>query len=197
MADKLRAHGNAVHSFAATMQNLGLAHQVDQLMGLFRSGYWREFRDGLGTYRFLPGEFDYFLTQWGVDRATVLTFPIDARVELLAAMDERRTGEEGYRRRLEDARKENPGRPDPINGFGYTEREAKVQEGPASTTRVGHRPALGDRVRRVAEGRPIPKANEASRLERVRRRVLRLPDDELEAIYQAVAAERQERKRRA
>jgi hypothetical protein len=33
---------------------------------MFKSGSWRTFKDGLGTYEFLSGEFDYFLTQQGV-----------------------------------------------------------------------------------------------------------------------------------
>jgi len=196
MADELKVHGNAVHAFSAAMQNLGLNRQVEQLMAIFTAGDWRRFKDGLGTYEFLPGEFDYFLTQWGVDREDVLRFPLDVKVQLEAAMDERRTGEPGYRRTLEEARASNPARPNPINGFGYTKIEAKAQvsDGLRSVT---HRLPLGSTVRRVARGLPPAAPNKAAPLvERLTKSVLRLDDDDLATVLEALKAEQKRRRGR-
>lgn len=194
MADELKVHGNAVHAFSAAMQNLGLNRQVEQLMAIFRSGHWREFKDGLGTYQFLPGEFDYFLTQWGVDREEVLRFPVDIKVELEAAMDERRTGEVGYRRTLDDARAAVPSRPNPINGFGYTKTEAGAQVRDGSPATPRQREALGATVRRVACGLPARRPSESLPLrERLERSAVRLPDDDLATLLKALNAEQARR----
>jgi hypothetical protein len=65
-------------------------------------------------------------------------------------MDERRTGEYGYRRPLLQARNENPQVPGrPIEPFGYTEAEARVLlNGTRAAGAAQHREALGSCVRR-------------------------------------------------
>src|SRR5437879_6803374 len=97
-ADFLDINGREVYSFASQVANLGFAHFTDLLIAMFKSGSWRKFQDGLGTYEFLPGEFDYFLTQQGVNRDDVMNGvrDIETKAQLEAAMDERRTGQQGY-----------------------------------------------------------------------------------------------------
>lgn len=139
MSDLLDLHGKQVHAFATQVANLGFAKMADELLAMLDSGAWLEFKDGLGVYRFLPGEFDYFLSQQGVSREDVINGvrDLDVKARLDEHMNERRTGEDGYRRRVESVRRSNPSRPGrTIAPFGST-------DGPK-------RPALGDRVRRVA-----------------------------------------------
>jgi hypothetical protein len=191
--DFLDPHGRRVHQFSLQMTNLGLAKMADLLIAMLDAGDWREFRDGLGTYRFMPGEFDYFLTQQGIDRDQILhgIRDIEVKAKLADAMDERRTGEEGYRRRLADVRREVPSRPGrPIEPFGYTKREAKVLAGKSLAERLSlrERPALGTRVRQVTrsgqsahfESERLPK------WERLARSTVRLPDQELAKVVQAL-----------
>lgn len=140
-------NGEVVHAFSLQMENLGHRLLADKLLAMLDSGAWLDFKDGLGAYRFLPGEFDYFLTQWGVARDDVLAGvrDIEAKARLEAAMDERRTGEDGYRRRVEDVRREVPARPGAmIEPYGYTKREAAH----LGQDRPRHREALGKAVRR-------------------------------------------------
>src|SRR5262249_11178415 len=150
---------------------------------------------------FLPGEFDYFLTQQGIGRDDVMKIPdvtIKARVE--AAMDERRTGEEDYRRPVLQARAENPQRPGrPIEPFGLTEKEAKVLVKRTATGGRGTRPALGRSVRRwgLTDGRTKKAPSEESPLalvERVRRSALRLGDDDLADLIDSLKQELRRRR---
>src|SRR4029077_17657998 len=103
--------GRRVSSFSLTMSNLGTSRAERMIIEMLESGSWREFSHGWGTFRFLPREFDYFLSSHGIDRdyvmATMRDMQVKARLE--AAMDERRTGEDGYRRGLDGVGGENPG----------------------------------------------------------------------------------------
>lgn len=164
----LDLHGREVHAFSVEMANVGFHRMADLLVSMLDSGAWRSFKDGLGTYAFLPGEFDYFLTQQGIGRDDVMKIPdvtVKARVE--AAMDERRTGEEDYRRPVLQARAENPQRPGrPIEPFGITRNEAKaLVNGVESATPPDHRPALGRAVRRwgLTDGRTKKAPSEEGR----------------------------------
>lgn len=111
-ADFLDLNGREVAAFASQVTNLGFAHFTDLLIAMFKSGSWRTFQDGLGTYEFLPGEFDYFLTPQGVSRDDVINGVRDiaTKAQLEAAIDERRTGEQGYRRHITEVRRTNPQR---------------------------------------------------------------------------------------
>src|SRR4051812_3318393 len=113
MSEFTDTNARQVHGFALQMENLGLSRVADLLLAMQKSNAWREFKDGTGLYRFLPGEFDYFLTQQGVTRDTVINSVRDVKIkaELDEAMDERRTGERNYRRRLAEVRTELPDRP--------------------------------------------------------------------------------------
>jgi len=142
MSDFLDLHGKQVHAFASQMANLGFSRMTDELLSMLDSGAWTEFKDGLGTYRFLTGEFDYFLSQWtDITRDEAMrVLDLDAKAKIYQHMDERRTGEDGYRRTVESVRRANPRRPGrTIKAFGSK----------------GERPALGDRVRKLAvAGKP-------------------------------------------
>jgi hypothetical protein len=143
MSNFTDSNGEHVHTFALQMGNLGLARVTDLLVAMFESGSWRQFRDGTGTYKFLPGEFDYFLTQQGVTRDLVMHGVRDVKVKakLDEAMDERRTGEAAYRRRLSEARSQVPDRPGrPIEPFGYTVAEAKHLGGHTARPPLGRAP---------------------------------------------------------
>lgn len=192
-------NGRQVHQFASEMANLGFARMTEALLGMLDSGIWREFVDGLGTYRFLPGEYDYFLTQQGVDREHVMkgVRDLDAKARLEAAMDERRTGEGGYRRRLTEARDQNPQRPGrPIEPFGYTESEAKALVKSTRRNAAGHREALGDGVRRYTNtGSAARPVDDTPRWVRLRNQAERLSDDDLGELVDALKAEQRRRKR--
>lgn len=198
--DSLDLNGRQVHAFAVEMENLGYQRLVNLLVSMFNSGAWRTFQDGLGVYEFLPGEFDYFLTQQGVAREDVLhgIRDIDVKAQLEAAMDERRTGEEGYRRHVDEAREANPHRPArEILPFGYTRSESKklANEG-IPTNRA--RPALGSRVRRwrnsqgKVRSESIEKHNAVENIHRLSRR---LNDQELALVIELLKKERRRRKR--
>ena len=196
-------NGRQVHQFASIMSNLGFERMTDALVSMLDSHVWCEFVDGLGTYRFLPGEFDYFLTQQGVARENVMSGirDIKAKARLEAAMDERRTGEDGYRRRLVEARDANPQRPGrPMEPFGLTELEAKqLVKGTRSEATARHRPALGKAVRRYAAsgGEPTaPVADKPPRWVRLRNTAERLPDDDLNELVAALQAEQERRRKR-
>jgi hypothetical protein len=189
-------NGKQVHAFANQMANVGFQHMTDLLIAMFKSGSWRSFRDGLGTYEFLPGEFDYFLTQQGVSRADIMegVRDIETKAQLEAAMDERRTGEDGYRRPILRARAENPKRPGrPIEPFGCTLAEAKRMADADGSERLGRRPPLGMRVRRFRNtgGETSKVPSEVLPLaERIRRSALRLDDKALSDLIEALIKER-------
>ena len=105
--------------------SVGLAHFTDLLIARFKSDARHKFQDRLGTFEFLPGEFDYFLTQQGVSSQDVTSGvrDIETKTQLEAAMDERRTGEQGYRCHITELRSTNPQRPGrPIQPLGHTVR---------------------------------------------------------------------------
>src|ERR1700685_3120479 len=124
------------------MANIGYHRMADLIQSMLRSESWRSFTDGLGSYAFLPGEFDYFLTQQGIRREDVMKLPdIAIKAMIEEAMDERRTGEDGYRRNVLQARAENPQRPGrPIEPFGCTQAEARSLESGGGTGGLSHRP---------------------------------------------------------
>lgn len=195
MSDFTDAHADRVHSFALEMGNLGLSRATELLVAMFESGVWNQFRDGTGSYRFLPGEFDYFLTQQGVTRDFVMHGVRDVAVKatLEEAMDERRTGEAGYRRPVLEAREEVPVRPGrPIEPFGYQVSESKNLDGVKARTR----PPLGRAPRqyRLTGGRSTLRPNERlNRIERLAHLVTRLSDDELASLSTSVADEQARR----
>lgn len=170
------------------------------LISMLRSKTWHAFREGTGSYRFLPGEFDYFLTQRGVRREDVMKLPgIMFKAELEAAMDERRTGEQGYRRPVLQARKENPQVPGRlIEPFGYTQAEAKTLVSATGTDRAAqHREPLGHAVRRLrnTDGKSSTEpADNLPRVERLRRSALRLGDEDLAALLVSLKQERRRRR---
>lgn len=198
--DFLDRNGREVHTFASQMANLGLAHLTDLLVAMLKSGSWRRFKDGLGTYEFLPGEFDYFLTQQGIRREDVMNGVRDLETKALleAAMDERRTGEEGYRRRITTIRAANPQRPGrPIWPFGWTEKEAKELARDTRDRVAGHREPLGRAVRTFVSsgGATTRRPNEQlPPVERLRRRALRLNDHDLATLLEALKQEQRRRR---
>src|SRR6266516_2914087 len=98
--DSLAVNGKRVNYFASEMAILGNRQMADLLVIMYRSEAWRGFQDDYGLYEFLSGEFDYFLTQQGVSRDDVMGGVRDISIKAMFedGMDERRTGEEGYRR---------------------------------------------------------------------------------------------------
>ena len=197
----LDIHGREVHSFSMGMANVGFDRMADLLLSMLRSEAWRSFKDGLGSYSFLPGEFDYFLSQRGIRREDVMKLPdVKVKAQVEAAMDERRTGEDGYRRPVLRARDENPQRPgQPIEPFGYTQAEAKalVKAG-ADKIGVNQREPLGKNIRRYTNtgGETTRQPSHALPIaERVRRSAVRLGDDDLADLIGALKQEQQRRKR--
>jgi hypothetical protein len=201
--DFLDLNGRQVHAFASQMANLGLRQLTDLLIDMFKSGSWQRFRDGLGTYKFLPGEFDYFLTQQGVNREDVMNGvrDIETKARLEAAMDERRTGELGYRRRISEVRVSNPQRPGrPILPFGFGLSEAKVLVEHGALPKSIKRPPLGSAVRRFTNtgGRTSRSdAQERPRAEKIRRAAIRLSDSDLADLIEALKTEQRRRSHQA
>lgn len=196
----LDIHAREVHAFSTEMANIGFNRMADLLASMLKSEAWRSFKDGLGSYSFLPGEFDYFLTQQGIRREDVMKLPdVAVKAKIETAMDERRTGEEEYRRPVLQVRKENPQRPGrPIEPFGYTQAEAKALAAIGGIVRgAQHREPLGHTVRQYRNNggkRSDEPADRLSRFERVRRSALRLDDGDLDDLIEAL---RQEQQRRA
>jgi hypothetical protein len=195
-------HGREVHAFSMEMANVGFHRMAELLLSMLRSEAWRSFRDGLGPYAFLPGEFDYFLSQRGIRRGDVMKLPdVDVKAEIETAMDERRTGEAGYRRPLLRARTENPEVPGrPIEAFGYTQSEAKALFNDSGVQYAGtlHREALGNSVRRFTNtgGKTTrPAATTLPLVERLRRSAMRLDDSDLDLLIDALKQERRRRSR--
>lgn len=192
MSEFTDPNADQVHTFALQMSNLGLSRVTDLLLAMFQSGAWSDFTDGTGLHHFLPGEFDYFLTQQGVTRDHVMHGVRDVKVkaELEEAMDERRTGEAGYRRRLAAVRAEVPARPgQPIEPFGYSKTEGKELAG---TGGPSTRPPLGRAPRsyRLSGGTTTRRPNEElGRVDRLCRTLLRLNDEELAVVLAALTEE--------
>jgi hypothetical protein len=202
-SDLTDLNGKQVHAFSSQMANLGFQHMADLLIATFKSGVWQNFRDGLGTYEFLPGEIDYFLTQQGDSRTDIMdgVRDIETKALLEEAMDERRTGEEGYRRRVVAARDANPQRPGrPILPFGYTKTEARSLAGDDPSARSRELPALGSAVRRWTKTGGKPAAHPPARLspaERAYSIALRLPDEDLDQLIDGLRREQQRRQQPA
>ena len=195
-------HGREVHAFSMEMANVGFHRMAELLLSMLRSEAWRSFRDGLGSYDFLPGEFDYFLSQRGIRRSDVMKLPdVEVKAALETAMDERRTGEDAYRRPILQARTENPEVPGrPIEPFGSTESEAKALTNATGVRHVGslHREALGAAVRRYTNsGGKTTKAPSKSLplVERLRRSAVRMNDAHLDLLIDALEQERRRRSR--
>jgi hypothetical protein len=99
----LTAHGEHVNKFARAVPNMGrIGDLTRSTLEMLRSNDWRDYTDATGIYHFLPGEFDYFLALQTVDAKDVARFYLspDERVEVAAAMDRSRSGEDTYRRQL-------------------------------------------------------------------------------------------------
>jgi hypothetical protein len=199
MADQ---NGELVERFSTIMHNLGLARAGDELVTMLRSKRWRKWSQGGLDFEFLPGEFDYFLTQQDIQRDEVLAIPdVEVKATLEEAMDERRTGEARYRRRIEQVRAEVPELPGrQISPYGYTQAEANTLVKMGATVRSTRLPALGNSVRRFANtgGQTTkPPSEERPRWERLAASVVRLPDNELELLLERVKAERVARRQQA
>lgn len=190
-------NGELVQRFSMTMHNLGLARAAEELVGMLKSERWREWSQGGMSFKFLPGEFDYFLTQQDIQREDVMAIPdVEAKAQLEAAMDERRTGEDGYRRPIKVARKELPklpGRPARPYGYSRSEAEAIAKE---LSGKPGHRPALGSTVRRYRNtgGAEVTPRDKRPRWERLAASARRLPDEELAQVKQLIDEEYEARK---
>jgi hypothetical protein len=101
----LRTHGDHVDQFARAVPNMGRIGDLTRAaMEMLRSKDWCHYSDATGAYHFLPGEFDYFLALQTVDARDVARFYLSAddRIEIAIAMDRARTGDEDYRRSLEE-----------------------------------------------------------------------------------------------
>lgn len=108
---ELKTHGARVDQFARAVPNMGrLGDLTRAAVEMLRSSDWRDYSDATGSYHFLPGEFDYFLALQTVDARDVARFLLspEERMELAQAMDHTRTGEESYRRTLEQVATEHP-----------------------------------------------------------------------------------------
>lgn len=189
-------NGEVVQRFSMTMHNLGLNRATEELVTMLKSNRWREWSQGGMTFTFLSGEFDYFLSQQDIEREDVMAIPdIDAKAQFEAAMDERRTGEEGYRRPIKVARAELPelpGRPARPYGYSRSEAEAIAEEVGGKSA---HRPALGATVRRYRNtgGAETRSRDARPRWARLAASARRLPDGDLTRLKQTIEEEQERR----
>lgn len=190
-------NGEMVQRFGLRMHNLGLERAGDELLTMLRSGRWRKWSQGGMMFEFLPGEFDYFLSQQEIYREYVMIIPdVTAKATLEEAMDERRTGESGYRRPIKTAREqvpELPGRPITPYGYGKAEGRSLAESGESSSSA---RPPLGSSVRRYRDtgGESTrPPRDERARWERLAASAVRLPDQELDFLIDCVVQEKTKR----
>ena len=110
-ATDLKRNGARVLDFSRSVPNLGrLGELTEATVGMLQSKDWRDYSDAIGTYHWLPGEFDYFLALQTVDARDIarLYLTPDQRAELAGAMDRTRTGEARYRRTLDEVCTANP-----------------------------------------------------------------------------------------
>lgn len=193
-------NGRLVHAFSVEMSNLGFDRMTEHVVAMLKADAWREWKDGLGTVRLLPGEFDYFLSMCSVDRDTIMHGIRDVAVKarLQGAMDERRSGEDGYRRRYPEVRAA-VGRRRRAIPFGYTESEGRtLAEDLGEDLPARRRQALGDAARRfAATGSTQRSAPQRSRVEQIEASVQRLDDAELEELAQWLNDYRKERKQQS
>jgi hypothetical protein len=190
-------NGRTVSRWSTTMHNLGFAVFEDEMVKMLELGVWRDFHDALGHWRFLPGEFDYFLSSVNIERDHVLhgVRDLDVRARVQDSMDQRRTGEAGYRRTFEEVRASNP---HPAAGslqpYGYKLAERHMLEAAGVEVSAKQREPLGSAVREyVRSGRTTRPRPYASPLDQLKRRSLRLGDDDLNDLVEHVLAEQRRR----
>lgn len=193
-------NGQMVQRFGLTMHNLGLERAGEELLTMLRSGRWRKWSQGGMTFEFLPGEFDYFLTQQEIHREQVMILPdVSAKAALEEAMDERRTGERGYRRPVKTAREQVPELPGrPIAPYGYGKAEGRSLADAGEPTSSSGRPALGSSVRRFRNTGGVstrPPRDERARWERLAASAVRLPDADLYHLIDRVVEEKNKREK--
>lgn len=195
-SDPLELNGRMVHAFSLEMNNLGFQRMADKIRSMLESGAWRRYVDGLGEVELLPGEFDYFLSMCHVTRDMVMTGIRDvaAKAKLQLAMDERRAGEDGYRRHYEDVRVAMGARRR-AEPFGYTQAEAKsLAKADAGLVTSKYRPALGESIRRyITTGSTIRPSKPRTRVERLEASIARLADEELAELLEWVSNHQKQR----
>jgi len=198
MAPATDRNGELVHRFSLQMENLGFQRMADELVRMLDSGIWQDWKDGLGRVHLLPGEFDYFLSSCGITREDVMhgirDMGIKARLE--EAMDERRTGEDDYRRRYEEI-KPTLGRRNATT-FGYTKSEQKTLNGRGVQHAPTKREALGTSVRRYGNtgNATTPSRRKRSKVEQVERSIELLTDREFAKLSAWLAGHRRQRRRK-
>lgn len=190
-------NGELVQRFATTMHNLGLNRAAEELLDMLRSERWRRWSQGGSSFEFLPGEFDYFLSQQDIQRDEVMVIPdVEVKAKLEEAMDERRTGETGYRRPVAEARAALPDLPGrPLRPFGYTRKEAEVVLD-GTDAKPSPRPPLGAKVRRFRNsgGVETQKPDTRERWEKLGASAQRLPDGDLKRLKTLIDEELERRR---
>jgi hypothetical protein len=173
-------NGELVEEFSLRLANLGFQRMADEITTMLDSGVWRSWKDGLGHVTLLDGEFDYFLSMCGITRDDIMHGIRDmgAKARLETAMDERRGGEEGYRRRYPDVRSAvGPHRkPEP---FGLTKAEAKA----LVETRGGD----------ATNGTTTKPSERRSPLEQAQAAISRLNDDDFAQLWEWLREQRRTR----
>jgi hypothetical protein len=186
-------NGQLVHAFSVEAGNLGLNRLAELIVSMLDSNAWLDWADGLGKVQLLPGEFDYFLSMCGVTRESVMHGVRDVAVKarLEQAMDERRVGEDGYRRRYDEL-KAVLGQHRSTQPYGYTKTEAKTLDG--AFQKSPQRAALGAMVRRyVTTGTTKAPSQQRSKVEQLQASIKRLSEDELQHLADWLTEYRQDR----
>lgn len=176
-------NGRLVHAFSVEMSNLGFERMADHILAMLKDGAWKEWKDGLGQVQLLAGEFDYFLSMCNVTRDTVMhgLRDVELKAKLQKAMDERRSGDQEYRRRFDEIRSVLGNQRHAVP-FGYTESEGKViAELTGDTSIPKRRDSLGEAVRRYSiSGTTKKPAFPANPLDQAKKAVLKLSPSELQ-----------------
>jgi hypothetical protein len=190
-------NGKLVEAFSLEMANLGFERVAEHIAAMLETGAWRDWQDGLGRVHLLPGEFDYFLSMCGVTRETVMhgIRDVATKARLEEAMDERRAGDNDYRRRYPDVRA-TVGPHRKAEPFGYTQAEVKdLVDDSGGQAAARHRSALGDAVRRyrTTGSAAKPSRQRRSRVEQIEASIARLADDELDELATWLTEHRRQR----
>ena len=187
-ASTLTAHGAAVNAFGRHVHNLGrMGDLTAMILEMLHSEAWRRYRTATGTYRWLPGEFDYFLAVHDVDARDLprLFLTPEKRAELAKAMDRTRVDDPHYRRSLDAAASANGTRHGLLEKWTTYHWAPGDPIGPRVRSRIKTGVTFEESARARREVR-LRSNGSWTRIQAVIRAAANLSDDEIRAVVDAL-----------